>query len=471
MFKQLLKNEKGSAFLMAIMGLAIISIITVTAVFMGSTNAKQTHTEGKRTQAYYVADAGAKTMVEELKGLPANELQKKLVEMEGLGTIKGEYTDDTTSGTPVKYKFELEVEKDPTAEIYELRSTGYSNDGVKDGTRAILALEELPDGGGGGRVMGDGVIYITDSGNGTFQFHNFGQFAGIDLSIYTVNKSVTAINDGTGGYNKTKIDGNGLVGEMFVKQGNPKDHKVEMVYNSSKELILDKYSDIKLNGLIGDDLKTALASTYFLPITTEDNYNAFLSDKAEFPLAPVPDELTEKGTKISLPGKGTVDLTGSRYVYVDSKLNINGTLDIETSGDIDIVLKKGFHMTLGSKFNIHADGRVNVYLEADTGTDGGNIKVISPKDKMAQVNFYVGKGVPFQMQDATEVIGGVNLYAPTSDVQFQEKVQWEGIVVAKLLQFNDNAKFRAPSAGSDSSNMNKIKEWKLKPIEWKEWQK
>lgn len=462
MFRNFFKNEKGGAMLMAIMGLAIISVFTAVAIFMGSSNARQTQTEGKRTQAYYVADAGIQTFLQELqKDFEADELVLKLEELSTKGKIHGTYED---------MEFYIEVtEKEENK--YEIRSTG-DVDGTKDGTRVDITLEEVEaEVGGGGLKMGDGVIYITSTGNDTFQFQNLNQFKGTDISIYTMNKSVTQINDepSESGYKKTSSNENGLVKDIFVK----KDHTVEMVYNLHKKMVLKKYSNEELpdDSLKGKALDKVLSNTYFLPITDAEDYDAFLKDSAVFPLAKYKVPIGEEETKMSLDGKGTIDLKEHRYVNVAKKLEINGKLDMKTSGDLDIVLQKGFHIDKGSKFNIHADGRVNVYLEGVTDTDGGDIEVIS-EGPNSQVNFYVGNKIPFQTQDATKVLG-VNLYAPTSDVQFQEKTRWEGLVVANQLQFNDNTQFRAPSAGSAESDMNKEKVWAIDidSIEWKEWQR
>lgn len=458
MFKKLFKNEKGSTMLIATMGIAVISILTMAVFFMSSSNARQTQREGKKTQAYYVADAGAKALIKNLEEKP-EEIEKKLIDLAGEDKIEGTYQG---------WDFKIVVSKVKGKEKeYDIRSTGEVDD-IKDGTVARVSLVEQENNGGGDYIMGDGVIFITGTGNGIFQFHNLSQFSGTNLNIYTMNKAVTSINDGTSGYAKTEYKEKGAVVKETFKKG---DDSIAFNYNMNKEQVLKNYSGEQLpNGsLKGDDLEKILAGTHLLPITNIEEYEAYLKSPEIFPI--VTYKLPEGGIeeKLTFGSKGDIDLRGKRYVSVSRKVELKkGITNIKTSGDIDIDFKSGFHAEEGVKLNIHANGRVNIYIDKHFQTDGGDIEVIS-EGSNSQVNFYMNDRVQFQTQDATKVVG-VNLYAPKSDVQFQEKAQWEGVVIANQLEFNDNAKFKAPSAGSLSSDENKVIKTDFN-IEWKEWQK
>lgn len=521
------KDEKGAAMLMGIIGLALISMITITMIFMGSSNARQTQREGRRTQAYYVADTAAKTLVAQLQDetkYPPDKLKDELSKMSKRNDIKGEYRD---------WEFEIDVIEKVKDEVYEIRTTA-EVDEVKDGTTMLVTLGNVSEtenkDKGEGYEIGNGKIFLNRTSKNVIP--GLPQLTGAGVSIYTngerhmesessifisedkhsIKELFTGVKVGNntieeiskqrkGNYGieilqttsgeltpQTVISNNNLIKReklvKYVGKGNIKDktfEEIDLRYSTTKNDVLSYFSKGKLStkDMTDAEVKKGLKSTFLIPITTVEKYRDYIKGKDIYPSKAnytVPVTAVVKGSiDMASGGKQVVDFKGIKDIKLKNIILNNGAdLTIDTSGDTNIFIDGNISIDdskMNEKITINADGKVNFYIGSTATIDGKLIVV--PKNTDVEVNFYIYNGM-FQSNNKA-IIKGINLYVPNHKVQFKD-VEFEGVIVTKEIQMNGDSTFKAPSSGPASKDNNidneKSEEKGSKVnIEWKEWQR
>lgn len=519
MLKELLENEKGGAMLIAIMGLAVILIFTMAAIFMGSSNTLQTQREGKRTQAYYVADAGAQTLVKHLKGLDKKEAKKMLEEMKTKTDNK-----EVISGTYEEWDFYIKVKdisQDENIEKYEVKSIGKVND-VEDWTIAEITLMNED------YHIGKGQIFVNSDEQ--INMEKVPQLEGEGLNIYTnakkkmdkenpifikegVSELFLSINDRKGqsdvneytigalnsqrrdGYSLeiqetelgTEVKDSEVIGNnnlvksdtltKYKKNKNEKNQEFKNInfrYDIKKQEVLKYFSNNKLSGknMLKTEMKKGLESTFLIPIKTEKEYEDYIdpNNKGIYPKSPEINLINflDSGVETS----SSNPLSKNEHIKIEKGENIKfskgihlkegGNLDIKTEDDTNIKINGKIAMQKGSKITINTSNNINVYIK-----DGIDIygDIIAPGS--GQVNFYMYEGKEAQLTGDSESnrlnIENINLYAPNSKITLGSHVNYTGVIVGKEVEFGDrDSTFKSPSGGVlGTNNSCKIEvEWK-----------
>lgn len=493
MFRKFLRNEKGGAMLMAIMGLAIISIFTLGAIFTGSSNARQTQIERKRTQAYYVADAGAKAFIKHLEELPGNEVKNKLKEMskKSKEEIKGNYKD---------WDFTIDVTEIEEGNIYEIKSTGEvvstgrKDDITRDWTIAKVKLGVSEEKGGKGYEIGGGKIFVTGESE-EFYSEFIMQLKGSGISIYTRPEkygSKVPVQFNEVKNNPSHVSNSGQLNKLFesissrvgsnatVKKLNEQEEKgyrleieepsditskisrdnpikkeslvryskdgskdktfeeIKFIYNTQKEDILDYFSKNKLrtNGMSSAEIKKGLESVFLLPVRTEEEYSAYIKGRNIYPDTPI----------YKLPPGGFN--TSNKGLNGNKELNTKKELDL--SLQTDVMIPNGLEMNNGGHLILKFSGDTNVIID-------GKLEM-NDSSKREKLHIYTDSKVNFYINGNVSIDGDLIVY-PQSD---KAEVNFYLTQRGRQVQMNNNAQIDwvniyAPNSVVDIENNIKYK--------------
>lgn len=206
---------------------------------------------------------------------------------------------------------------------------------------------------------------------------------------------------------------------------------------------VDKEADkIEFNyGLTKEDVINHLSP--ILPLHSDLEYENYINGTKLFPSVSKPTDINitdSRSLNISpIDPKKEIDIKEHKGISTNRKLEIKerGELTLKTDPNTVIYLDGGIEISQGGKLNIEADGRLDIYISEQAQIDGS----IVVNKGIGEVNIYMIGREDFHANNRAQIIG-INLYAPDSEVQLDNHVEFAGTIICKHLQMDDTAKFR-----------------------------
>lgn len=513
MWRKLFNDEKGSTFMLVIIGFCVLFIFTIGMIFIGNVNSRSTIREENRAKAYYIAKTGAESYINHLEKeiKLGNDIFKDLDDLNGK-TSKLSTFEDGTFDIKIDKIIEKNSEKE-AIEKYKIITTGRVNE-----EKSILIAMITPSFSGGGYNTGDGKIFINSdtqlvigkvpqlSGSGLDIYTNGKRTMDVSSRIFINQNNVSNlfiqisdrkskggdtvgslssqreeqysleiqetkngnIDDGTLDRNSTISKNNLIKREKLVRYNSNeknalKDSTFEEIgfrYDTTQEDVLDYFSKGKLSieDITDTQIKEGLKSTFLIPIETIKEYKDYIKGNSIYPSKTnyeFPSDGRNEGSLIlEEEEKIKVDLKDSSDIkFGNITLNNGAELYIDTKGDTNIYIDGKIDIndsSMTEKIHINANGKVNFHIKQSAAIEG-ELKAFL-EDENSEVNIYMYNG-EFQSNNKAN-IEDVNLYVPNHKVQF-DKVSYKGIIVAKEIQFGDDATFEAPSSGPASNGFQK----------------
>lgn len=512
-----INNEKGSTLMLVLIGFFVISIFTMTAVFISNANSKRTVKEEHRTKAYYVAQTGAKTFIDhiEKENKVGTDVLKALEKLNGKTSDKEKYYLDKEKTEYGEFDIKVEgiktIDKDgkEKTESYKIITTGKVRE---EEVELVAIINASPQFDGGGYKIGRGRVFSNS--NEQIKIAEASQLEGAGITLYVKGRKYG--NNPPLIIQKTKTDGkeiqdlftrsnvgkietlnsqqienyrleilevaldktadisekNHIKREKLVKYKKypEKDTTVEEIqfrYDTDKQDILEYFSKEKLSGekLTDSQIEEGLKSIFLLPIRSVQDYKDYIAKSEVYPL---PNDTFPSGghTEGAVDAdKKTIDLDfrGKKNVKIGLiKVNNAGTVNIKADGGTKIWVT-GIETNDAepemNKMNIESNGKVDFYIDGRIVFDGHLIA-----KEGAEVNFYM-KGSTFESNNEA-IIENVNLYAPNTKVVLN-KVDYTGVIVGAQVDFkNQDSTFKAPSSGPDSKEPEASKNSSKINIDW-----
>lgn len=521
MLGKLMNNEKGSTLMLVLIGFFIVAIFTMTGIFISNAGSRRTVKEEHRTKAYYVAQTGAKTFINhiEKEANAKKDILKELKELVGKTSDPEKYylNDEKTKYGEFTIKVEGIKMKDAEGNVikeddhtnkyqsYKVITTGKVNE-EKVNLTAIIN----PEFQGGGYESGDGRIFSNSDIQ--IDIAKVPQLKGAGVRLYMLNEKYGSkipilINDGDISelFKRNNIgkitdlnkqerlkyrveilepldkeinSSNPIKKERLVKyksNGEPDTtfNELQFVFDTNKKDLLDYFSKGKLTGgpMTDAEIDEGLNSVFLLPLTTKEQYKEYIKPISKtnpvYPPAPK-DIILKTGYKKVNDLTSDASLITAKNIMIDKgkdaefqggiHVQEKGKLTIETKGDCNINVKGDLILKnpKDSFIKIKADGKVNIYVDGKMDING-LFEVVGD----GEVNIYLhSQGVEL---NNNAKIKNINIYCPNHKIALYD-VTYEGIMVGAKIDFNNqDATFKAPSAGpasSSSTNSTRIN------IEW-----
>lgn len=430
----MLRNEKGSAMIFAVIGFATIFIFATVFIFLGSSNAKQAYKEEKKTQAYYIAKAGAETLLKHAKDsgdmiATLDDLVTKTSSSSKMGEFNNE-------------KFEIDVKKpNPKENIYHINSKSTINKSgtnpSTDWTRAIVNIDE-------GIIFPNFEGTIYSSSKDPMDITDLNKLRGDNLQIYTPGhaKDVAVrilnpevVRDALASPEKI-VDG------LKVKDSTGEyTFRVKTKPNSTiiDELEIYKDGTLKVTIQYGYNIKTVLKEE--LERYDEQIKKYFATPYSNGTFSNNNTTITENINYTSSTIRGwTIDATSSSNrepLEIRIKdINILGNSTIKTSKYRDIVIvTDDFTMEDNIKLNVEGDGQLSILVAKNMQLDTGAKIDIAKK---ANVDIHLKPGVYFKLNDKSSINGG-SIFGLGADVDLHGYSEFKGQIINETIGINDQA--------------------------------
>ena len=330
-FSRLLRSQEGSMMVVALMVMAILSIMGFYAVSMSNTEQHITTHVHTQKQAFYNADAGVQFAVASLKE-----------ELEAGNNVLPDDPDtpvdfDPATSPPSDFSFTIsQINLDDTGpnDIYEFTSTGMAKNAFTEIESEIAARFFRPESGSlSYAAFGDELVEIKNSGNvesydsesddDTANDPDAAGFESTHEGHIGSNGNVTTKND-------AHIDGNADLGE------NPDEDTAEDNIHDKSDIYGDRGEEV--GRVDPDPLGIDDGGAYDPTTYSAANDNADYMSKngdANFDAASL---TTKNGDKITLEGKPG----GSNFYFTDVELKSGVELEIDTTnGPVNVFVDGG----------------------------------------------------------------------------------------------------------------------------------
>lgn len=483
----MLKNEKGSAMVLAVIALAVISIFTGVFIFLGSSNIMHVNKEENKSKAYYVAKTGAESVLNAAKS--SADIVATLDKFKDEGKSTGDFDGE---------KFEIEVTKpEPLKSIYHIKSTAKINE-TEDGTTAIIEIDE-----GIVHPYFDGTIF---GGGEKTTLKDLDELQGKNMKVYTkyyAEDKPTAVEilspdaikqviiDITNEMPNRKT---GDIKSVDGKDGKKYEIKVEETFgdvplkerDDDHNHPDDYIKTLKIYELIENkrEFRLEIEYGYDLEKKEENKFEQQKDQTDKYFNEPFKSEtLDKKGMEITESlnyGVGnaddwTIDATSNvqqepLVVRIGIlKLQQNKNLTIRTSKNKDIVMiMKEFKPEGHNEINVVGDGKLSILIsDVMQFQSYSHIKV----DKEANLDIFMRAGASqFELNDKSSIVSA-SLYAlggkgkKETQVDIDDSCIFRGQIMSKTYDINKSVEI-----GSYSEDELKDKHT-IEPRVYIEWKK
>ena len=473
----MLKNEKGSAIVAAVLAFAVLFMISMSFIMVGTTNRQLASKEEYRTKAYYVAKTGLDSTIKHLEnegnaGDMRDRLEKLVERTANNNPLTGEFDGQD---------FEIEVmegtrknEDGENKAVYLMTSIGYIGEGDKskrerDQTTAVLFPEyERDDSWGNGTIDASGTVYIDDLDNlqGEGLEVNSEQTKKVGArGEVTVNKArgkeiiklfENYYNADINGFAlRHRLEENGyLLTETLEHEDGGKD-KLKINYNIPSfrpkptfEVIEGRGSNIDLKNAVID----AKNPTPGVSKLVTEEYKVI-----EF-------DLTSGEPSVVAKNKEFLKINTSRLQIEGGKNN-----KIITDPNIDIVIYADtFTIFENTELHVEGDGRVYIFVKSSSDiSNGGRMgieldKKVEYRPVNTNIHFYLGDH-QISIQNNSE-LGNAYLYGLSTRVELKENAIFTGKMTSEAVSFNNKFTINSPTAGAYDEETSPIIGFKSK--EW-----
>lgn len=455
----MLENEKGSTFMLVIIGFFVIFIFTMSLIFIGNSNSRNANVEENGSKAYYVAKTGAESLI--------NSISKK-------DDIKAELDDLIIKTNEGKYgtgefgegEFEIQVSEkinDDGTITYKITSKGTVN---KTDRQIIAVINPNYKTSG----WGDGQVFI----DGSLSIPFIPQMAGAGLKLYTTEKKdgkeESPIKFVQGGAMDLFIQDSSRWPLLAKQKGKTKEtlenEGITLDYQISK-IIDEKGKNIGDYSLITKErdkefIKKEVLKNKFGGKSIELNYGYDSTKDQRFKEPVFP---SEKEAVVSKINNGEIDASGSggNLLIKQDVIEIkkNQTLTIKTNKNREInIITDVLTVLDNAKIDVEGDGVVNFYVT-------GSVHCVS-KSRMGikeginfepKINIYLKEGATLNANNGAHLIN-VDTIGVGATVDFQDNVVYEGVIITKDIGLTDECTIKSPTTGTSSVDVNNIKSFK-----------
>lgn len=473
-----INNQKGASLPLVLVTLLILSIFSLTAIFLSTSNFKSAKREEDRTKAYYISRTGSEAFANYIIRKPT--AKNPAITIEELKEFVGKKSKPTSFGDG---EFTISVQEVDENSAYKVTSVGTVN-GVSETTSVIINPNEL-EFSVSSKIFRDRALFTSSEetqmqlnslGSGYIKGHNQekGPVHTFHNEIqYNTPKDKNRVEAKTGEDVKKMIKKEELIEPDFTTFRNLE----HLTAVSKTEMVVEnKYQTISKNKKLS---RIQVRSEKTLEIdATKENIELIVKDDIQLDDSSTLHIITKPSTKvdihvgsIQLQNKSKLKITGGGDVNIISKgkIQLNDYIEItgEESRSSEVNFKSLTEIQIDNKTELKFDKNIMVYfytkgniqlqesstLNASNNakvhffSDGGSIdmfqstKITTDADKHKEATkvsqiFIVAISAKVTLNQNSVFEGYV--YAPKSDLQIHQNAKLRGSFIGKTLQTGSN---------------------------------
>ena len=497
-------NERGSTFMLVIIGFAVLFIFSMTAILISNANKKQTINEKDKIQAYYVAKTGAESFINYLEHIKVDKdqtkeqtIKKLLNELNGKESKSSEFKDNDKK---LIGNFKIKIEKIEDQD-YRITSVGEANNAKRE-IIATLSLKEENKSKDNTEASSNNYWDGTIRAYKTITFKDLYRFMSA-TDITSGNYPKNLILETPRERNKEELEEGIFFKEselkkLFLSENiNEKNftidiHNVKMglrnIYPKNK--LYDGYEIYDVNrdkvvltvrySLKEDEKEIqhseALNKTFSLIGKEREKISSIINDDEYYNQVKFLKELsrirdkdinindvnkTNKKIYESFTAKKTL-FKNDTFDTIDATKSVTNTplvLDIEefvqdsdskmtivTSKNKDIkIVTKSFNLLYNAKINVIGDGNKNFYILGDAQLDSEKshigVDIYKTNDSTANITFNLKPGTQFQTNNGSK-LEKIKVYGPKAKFQLGDDSWFEGQAIINDSTIKDGTNIR-----------------------------